>query len=70
MPWNLLNTDVEISPEVLEDPRAADYGCLIGAWAYNDFIQCFHLMVHLVLKAGSILIRETHIMILTTSKES
>lgn len=31
MPWNLLNTDVEISPEVLEDPRAADYGCLIKA---------------------------------------
>jgi len=31
MPWNLLNADVEISPEVLEDPRAVDYGCLIKA---------------------------------------
>lgn len=60
MPWNLLNSDVEISPEVVEDPRAADYGCLIRAYTYNGFIQCFQLMVPLVLKAVSILIRDVH----------
>lgn len=60
MPWNLLNADVEMSPEVLEDPRAAGDGCLIRAQAHSDFIQCFHLMVHLILKAVSILIGDAH----------
>lgn len=60
MPWNWLNTGVEISPEVLEDPRAADEGCLIRAQPCNDFVRCFRVMV-LVLKAVSILMVEMHI---------
>lgn len=43
MPWNLLTTDTEISPKVLEDLRAADDGCLIAAQAYSYVIHCFHV---------------------------